>query len=379
MQIGRDCLIGLELETCLSRIGGYRFVTVSSAREPIAGPPSVSVLMAVHNSLPYLEEALRSVMDQTLRDIEIVVVDDASTDATPELLARLASEDPRLRVETLRENHRLPAALNVGLRLCSAPLVARMDADDIAHPERLQVQKHYMDAHPEVALCGTGIRKIDAEGRVSWIEHRDYDAFMVRWIARFNMPLVHPTFMFRNPAPDGTRLTYDQSMPVAQDYDFCIRALAHGKVVCLGELLLDYRVHKGSLTGTKRRDQNSVAAALATRFQEQELPQEIVVSLKPVLAALYGQGAVGRDLFRGLHEMIARDAERAPERRKWMYRKSAELVEYILRTRGGRFLAWKTILTSAPDFFVHLALAKITRRGRRLHNRIAHSAPKFQH
>lgn len=324
--------------------------------------PSVSVLMAVHNGLPYLEESLRSIMSQSLRDIEIVVVDDASTDATPELLARLASEDPRLRVETLRKNKRLPAALNAGLRLCRAPLVARMDADDIAHPERLRLQKHHMDRNPKVVLCGTGAHKIGKEGDFKWTERRDYDAFMVRWIVRFNMPLIHPTFMFRNPASDGSLLLYDEKMPVAQDYDFCVRALAHGDVVSLKEPLLSYRIHQGSITSTKRQDQNSTAASIAMRFQKQELPEDIVIALMPVLSALYDRGAIDANFFRGMRLMLKHDAKRAPERRSWMYSKSAELVEYILRVRKGRAFAWRILLTQAPDLLMHLIAQKSLRR-----------------
>jgi glycosyltransferase involved in cell wall biosynthesis len=147
---------------------------------PLPSGPQVSVLIAVYNGLPYLEAALRSIMDQTLREIEIIVVDDASTDDTPAVLARLATEDPRIRVETLTENLRLPGALNRGLELVRAPLVARMDADDIADPKRLAVQKRFMDAHPDIILCGTSIRQIDAGGTYIRTSQRPRDAVCCR-------------------------------------------------------------------------------------------------------------------------------------------------------------------------------------------------------
>lgn len=87
--------------------------------------PRVSVLLAVHNGVAFVEEAVRSMMQQTLREIEIIVVDDASTDETPTILAKLAAEDPRIRRVTLAENRRLPGALNAGLEVARAPLVAR--------------------------------------------------------------------------------------------------------------------------------------------------------------------------------------------------------------------------------------------------------------
>lgn len=297
--------------------------------------PAVSVLIAVHNGLPYLESAVRSIMEQTLRDIEIVIVDDASTDATPEVLARLAAEDPRIRIETLSRNLRLPGALNRGLDLVRAPYVARMDADDISLPRRLEIQKDYLDHHPHVVLIGAGIEQIDGEGTRIRTSLRARDAHACRWLARFHMPLMHPTFMFRRVAPDGTPYRYDPAWTVSEDYDFAARALETGDVVSLPDILLRYRVHGGSITGTKWHEQLTQAQRIAERVQRAQLPEPIRTRMAPLNAALLGDRTVPVErIFAGLDAMIAHDLVKTPERQSWIRRQAAQQALRALRHSG---------------------------------------------
>ena len=122
----------------------------------------VSVVMPVRDGERFLVEAVESVLEQTERDLELIVVDDGSTDSTPRLLAGVS--DPRLRVLT-QEPRGLAPALNVGCSEASAPVIARMDADDVALPDRLERQLAFLDAEPEVALLGGGIVLVDEQGR----------------------------------------------------------------------------------------------------------------------------------------------------------------------------------------------------------------------
>jgi glycosyltransferase involved in cell wall biosynthesis len=118
--------------------------------------------MAVRDGAPWVAEAVASVLGQTAGDLELIVIDDGSTDATPELLARV--RDARLRVDR-RAAAGLTPSLNRGLALARAPLVARLDADDLALPDRLARQGAFLAAHPEVGLLGGGVRELDADGR----------------------------------------------------------------------------------------------------------------------------------------------------------------------------------------------------------------------
>jgi len=125
--------------------------------EQIMNRPSISVLLPVYNGSRYLEEALLSIMAQTFLDWECVVMDDGSTDGSADLAEKAAVGDSRIKV--MRRGHSgLVETLNAGLAVCRAPLVARMDADDVSLPERLGKQFAYMESHPEIALCGCHVR-----------------------------------------------------------------------------------------------------------------------------------------------------------------------------------------------------------------------------
>lgn len=319
--------------------------------------PDVSVLMAVRNGMPYVESAVRSMMRQTLRNIEIVVVDDCSTDETPEVLARLAAEDGRIRVERVPTNLRLPRALNHGLDLARAALVARMDADDLSEPNRLEVQKRYMDAHPEVVLVGTGFRRIDENGRAFDAKADPRDGFAVRWMARLIMPIVHPTFMFRARLPDGGAPRYDPAWSHSEDYDLQVRLLDHGDLALLPDLLLDWRAHTGSITGTSWRTCQQQGLEISHRLSLATLPAHIAEALMPFRRSYYlGERVPPADIFAGFRALAAHDAARDSSRRAWIRRQSAKLAKHAM-TRGGRSSAEiaRAFLGPGRDFAAAMA------------------------
>ena len=125
--------------------------------------PLVDVLIPAYNAAATIESAVDSIRGQTLDDLLIHVVDDGSTDETPAILARIAAQDPRVRVHS-RANGGIVEALNFGLGFCRAEFLARHDADDLAWPDRLQVQVDYLRTHPDVVAVGAKARHIDASG-----------------------------------------------------------------------------------------------------------------------------------------------------------------------------------------------------------------------
>jgi glycosyltransferase involved in cell wall biosynthesis len=280
--------------------------------------PAVSVVMAVHNGMPYVEEAVRSMMNQTLREIEIIIIDDASTDETPQVLARLAGEDPRIRTLTNETNLKLAASLNRGLDVARAPLIARMDADDISMPHRLEVQKRYMDAHPDIILSGTSIRRIDTCGNRKNTLIREYDDFIVRWLMRFTVPLAHPTFIFRRKSPCGRQLRYDPQIKYAQDYDFIFRAQDYGKVTSVSEVLLDWRVHRSSASSARLQEQNHYALQIAHRVHARDLPPELHMDASRLVTLFRGDDPIAvHDVRRSIQTyrmMITHDVRTSPER-----------------------------------------------------------------
>lgn len=324
---------------------------------PGSRPPKVSVLLPVHNGADYVESAVRSVMEQTLRDLEILIVDDASTDGTAKIIARLAAEDPRIRVESLRENHRLPRALNHGLDLCRGEYVARMDADDLCEPRRLEVQTAYLDAHPEVTLIGCSVIRIDGDGKPFQTSVRAQDPFATRWMCRFVMPFRHPTFLFRRAEMD---LRYDPDCTVSEDYDLLARLTATHKVACLPDVLLRYREHAGSLTGTKWHKMLEEARKIAVPVQQAEMDPAVFEATAPLRASYYdlqpldGAGVAG--LFEGLRLMARADAAASPAHAAWVWRQTAQLAaQALMRSGAGKRGILSAFLTHGRDFLPSLS------------------------
>jgi glycosyltransferase involved in cell wall biosynthesis len=197
--------------------------------------------MPVRDGERFLQEALDSTLAQTLGDFELIVVDDGSTDATPAILAGAAGRDPRVRVQRQQPGG-LSAAINAGCAAAEAPLIARMDADDVMLPDRLERQVAYLEAHPEVALLGGGIVLVDETGReIDREPGRQQLDFLVR------NELTHATVMMRAAAArelGGYRL--DQS----EDYDLWLRFEERFGVAALADPVIRYRLHPGQFSVT---------------------------------------------------------------------------------------------------------------------------------
>jgi len=200
--------------------------------------------MAVHDGAPWVKDAVASVLAQTLDDLELIVLDDGSTDATPALLSALT--DRRLRVER-RPRAGLTRALNTALGLARAPIVARLDADDIALPERLAHQIAFLDAHPEIGVLGSAAREVDAQGRdVRVVRPPQDDGALRRALIRRN-PMVHSTVAMRRRDVEAVG-GYDPRFAVAQDYDLWIRLAAVTRLANLSEPLVVRRLLPGRIS-----------------------------------------------------------------------------------------------------------------------------------
>jgi glycosyltransferase involved in cell wall biosynthesis len=201
----------------------------------------VSVVLAVHNGAATLDAAIRSVLAQTLQAFELVVIDDSSSDESGSIIARHARIDSR--VISLRYDHKLglARALNIGWRRARTDLIARMDADDVCLPTRLERQVSEMTAHPEIAVLGTGAVLIDDEGREVGIARRpaDHDT-LVREIYREN-PFMHPTVIMRRAFLEAMS-GYDEHLRRAQDIDLWLRGRRTFRYANLEEPLIKYHV-----------------------------------------------------------------------------------------------------------------------------------------
>lgn len=191
--------------------------------------PVISVIVPAYNSAATLGASLDSLLSQTIRDIEIIVVYDKSKDDTEAVLARYAEADSRV-IPVLNDsppcNGRLAAALNKGVSLARAPFLARMDSDDLALPTRFEDQLNYLMAHPLIDICGTAAIIIDREGREIAEFHPAEDNKAIRIVIEYAPPLFHPTWMMRRKILNVLKGYRD--LPYAEDYDFLLRAMDAG-------------------------------------------------------------------------------------------------------------------------------------------------------
>lgn len=216
--------------------------------------PRISILMPVRNEAAYLPAALCSLAQQTLRAWELVVVDDGSHDETPAILAAGARDDSRIRV-IRREGGGLVAALNTGLAACRAPLLARMDGDDICHPRRLELQAAYLDTHADTGLVACHFRHFPRttlkQGMLSyetWQNALESHDLIMR--DRFiESPFVHPSIMARRGLIEAAGGYRDCGW--AEDYDLWLRmADAGARFARLSLPLFFWRDHPGRATRT---------------------------------------------------------------------------------------------------------------------------------
>lgn len=223
--------------------------------------PAVSVLMAVFNGGPHLDASIRSIAGQTFTDWELVVVDDASTDGTREVVSVWSRRDPRIRLVENNTNKGQTPCLNQGLRECRGAWVARQDADDLSSPGRLAAQVDFVRAHPSTVLLGTAGRLIDEEGRKVGLLDVPSSAAGVAWTSMFLNPFLHTSVMFRRERVDG----YDECFRIAQDYDLWVRLLNAGPAANLPQRLVSYRRSAASLSSAGRDLAMQEAEAVAVR------------------------------------------------------------------------------------------------------------------
>jgi len=240
----------------------------------VSSEPQVTVLLAVYNGERYLGEALDSLLAQSLSEFELLVVDDGSEDTTPRILADYAAGDGRIRVETRPRNEGLIAALNFGLEQARGALVARLDADDRACPERLALQVDYLARHPAVAVVG-GAARLVGRGR-SRIAHRPLEPDAVRVALERENALIHPSVMFRREAVLALGGYRDVALQ-AEDYDLWLRVSERHDLANLAETLIEYRFHDEQVSLTKRAQQvlTTLGVREAARLRRQGRPDPL--------------------------------------------------------------------------------------------------------
>lgn len=266
--------------------------------------PRISVLLPVYNAAATVRRAVASLSAQSFADFEIVAVDDGSTDGSLGRLRALAEEEPRLRVLALPANGGIVAALSAGVAEAGAPLIARMDADDVAHPRRFEAQLALLEADPGLALVATRARHAPAgepaasEGLARYVEWQNAllspEAIA---LARFvESPVIHPTILARREAFE--RWGGYAAGPFPEDYDLWLRWLGAGaRFAKVPEALLDWHDSGTRLTRTHPAYAPEAFDALKARHLA-PLLRAVQEAGRPLLA--WGTGKTSRRKIRAL-------------------------------------------------------------------------------
>jgi glycosyltransferase involved in cell wall biosynthesis len=261
--------------------------------------------MAVHNAANFVRDAVASVLAQSWRNLELVIVLDAPTDGSDRVLEEFT--DARIRLLRNPRNLGQAASLRRALSETAGAYIARLDADDVALPRRLETQVAYLEAHPGVGLLGSACHVIDEAGRrtgtMSWPE----SDLEIRWRSLLGNPFGHPTVMLRREVLDRHALNYDPAFDSAQDYELWTRVMAHTAVANLAEPLVQYRIHGGGVTASRREEQLRNHDAIATRTIRAQLPELAITPAEvTALREFFVGGAAGPAPDRGARLRLAR-------------------------------------------------------------------------
>jgi glycosyltransferase involved in cell wall biosynthesis len=208
----------------------------------------ITVLMPIYNGEAFVADALESILEQTFRDFEFLIIDDGSTDKSVEIIEGYG--DPRIRLVCNDEQIALIRTLNRGLELARGKYVVRMDADDVSLPERLERQVAFMEANPAVGACGTWAVTIgDGDGAVRQYPE-ETDAIRCRLL--FYPAIAHSTVCIRRDTYVRHHFQFDEAYPHAEDYELWCRFSEVVPLANLGSVLLRYRIHAGSVSRQHR-------------------------------------------------------------------------------------------------------------------------------
>ncbi|HLG03569.1 MAG TPA: glycosyltransferase [Bacteroidia bacterium] len=223
--------------------------------------PLVSVIIPVYNAETFVAEAVQSILDQTLTDFELLVLDDGSTDKSVAILERF--HDKRIQIRRSEKNTGLIATLNRGLDLAKGRYIARMDADDISLPARLAKQVDFLEKNPSAGVVGTATTSFGNEKQIITRYLQTHGEICT--VLLFNSAMSHPSVMLRNSVLKQFGLRYDPQFLHAEDYDLWTRIAVVSELANLPEVLLMYRVHAAQLTQKEKRTVRSTAGIVRQR------------------------------------------------------------------------------------------------------------------
>lgn len=220
----------------------------------------VSILMPVYNAERYLAQAIKSVLAQSFTDWELILINDGSIDKSESIIKQF--EDDRIYYLKNTSNIGLIKTLNKGIDLCQGKYIARMDADDISHPDRLKKQVDFMENNPNYLMCGTDAAVIDNNNtRTGRIRNLTRNS-LLKINLLFSTPFIHPSVMIKNEVLKQNK--YDESYKHVEDFELWCRIAKLGKIANIQKDLIDYRWHNTNVSVVNNRIQSELKKKIIT-------------------------------------------------------------------------------------------------------------------
>ncbi|WP_246187956.1 glycosyltransferase [Paenibacillus tengchongensis] len=215
--------------------------------------------MPVYNNAMYLQEAINTILWQTFSDLELIIIDDGSTDGSAGIIHEI--QDTRVKKIFHSVNLGIVASLNQGLDWSQGEYIARMDSDDASALNRLEVQAYFMDQNPHIDICGTGYTtNYLGPVKLNPMHHEEIKVWLL-----FHSCLLHPSVMMRRSSIERLGIRYDYNYPHAEDYELWSRLSSSAQFANLPHNLLFYRTHEGQISNKHRLVQDSTARRIRQR------------------------------------------------------------------------------------------------------------------
>jgi len=258
--------------------------------------PSISILMPMHNASIFLFEALDSVLQQTFHEFEILVVDDGSTDNSIEIVKSYCDR----RIRLIENTHDFISSLNKGIDASVGKYIARMDADDLMLPNRIEIQYQFMETNPDIDICGS---YADAFGEMKGIMKRPVNHVDIVSSLLQTNPLMHPTIMMKRSIFQQSGFHYKYGYPCAEDYKLWTDLALRGfKFANIPELLIRYRISPQQVTRTSRKEMFASSSKIGLEYAETVIEQMIgkeiqYASLLNSLIKMFNNDLITSDVF----------------------------------------------------------------------------------
>ncbi len=275
-------------------IDAYGLATLA-APATVSASPLVSVIMPAYNAERFIRAAIESILTQTYSNFEFLIIDDCSTDSTSEIIADAAARDIRIRVLRNDKNLGVSNSTNRGFSLAAGTYIARIDADDLALPERLERQIAFLESNPDYVLAAGGYQEIDAVNKVTKTDAAGAPDWECSWGAHFRMPFLHSSLVFRRSVAMDNDVIFDDAYAGAADFEFTQRLLRFGKGVTLPGVFAQYRVHGENLSTIHMHRQRNAAQRAATKEASVIFPDVDISKIKALFNFIHGDSALNTD------------------------------------------------------------------------------------